>query len=602
MPILNDTPFPCSLAKELCTMVEEKDALQEFSPRTLPPWMEIFRGFQVAMDPKKLLLAAAGIVVMYLGWWILALLFYDLPGSYKQPPDLDKDYPLSKYTSKGDPEDVAERSRRQDYQTALNRYQLMQEAAAPGGKLRAAFWEEDRGPNPYFLVTNQVKGPEGSGKGEYVGREQDRLVPWIAKGEFQVVIEPLVKFVRPLVYLVDQRAGFWQQLYFLLVTVWTVFTWSIFGSAITRMAAVQLARKDRVGMVEALRFVWARIVSYFTAPLLPLVFIGGCVFLLFLFGLIHMIPGFGDVLWSGVLWPLIILAGIVMAVVILIGLVGWPLMCATISTEGSDNFDALSRSYSYIYQSPWHFLWYSVLAIVYGAVLIFFVGFVSSLAVYLGKWGVSQGVFAEKRNPSNLFVYAPESYHWRDLLLQDAKVDGQDVVVNGAIDQARFNKLMGNDPSYKGDDVLNGWNKVGAVFVWFWITLFFLMVIGFGYSYFWCASTIIYLLMRRRVDDTELDEVYLAEEEPEDIYSPEAPSPVPPPAPSGPPVTMVESPTLRPSTPPAPPPAPPPSAADEAGAVVVRHPSAPAPAAPPAEAERSPVGGDQTPPAGEGAS
>jgi hypothetical protein len=592
-------------------MAEEKVVLQEFSPRTLPPWTEIFRGFQVAMDPKKLLLAAAGIVVMYLGWWILGWLFFDLPG-YKKPSE--GDYPETKYTSKGDSEEVARRKARADYQTDLNKYTLMRETAGPGGTLRAPFWSEDRGPNPYLLVTNQVKESEETGQGEYVGRQKENFLPWVTSGEFKVVIEPLVKFVRPFVYLVDSRAGFWQELYFLLVIVWTVFTWSVFGSAITRMAAVQLARKDRVGMVEALRFVWARIVSYFTAPLLPLLFIGVCVVALFFFGLIHMIPWFGDVLWSGLFWPLIILAGIVMAVV-LIGLIGWPLMCATISTEGSDNFDALSRSYSYIYQSPWHFLWYSVLAVVYGAVLIFFVGFVASLAVYLGKWGVSQGVFAEKRNPSHLFVYAPESYHWRDLLLQDAKVDGQDVVVNGRIDETRYNKLMGNDPAYnqeieekkKPDDTLSGFNKVGAVLVGFWVTLFFLLVIGFGYSYFWSASTIIYLLMRRRVDDTDFDEVYLEEEEPEETYSPETPSPTSP-APSGPPVTMVESPTLRPSTPPAPPPPPPappvaaPSVTDDAGAVVVRHPSTPEPAPPPAEAGSSPIGGDKNPPAGEGAS
>jgi hypothetical protein len=584
-------------------MAEERMALQEVSPRPRLPWLEIFRGFQVAMDPKKLLLAAVGIVAMYLGWWILGWLFYDLPG-YREP-NLDADYPLSKYTSKGEPEDVAERNRRNDYQVALNKYNLMHETAAPGGTLRTPFWGEDRGPNPYLLVTNQVKAPEGAERGTYVGREQDRLVPWIAKGEFLVVIEPLVKLLRPLVYLVDQRAGFWQEVYFLLVIVWTVFTWAVFGGAITRMAAVQLARKDRISMVEALRFVWARIISYFTAPLIPLIFAGVFVLLLLIFGLIHMIPWFGDIVWSGLLWPLVILAGIAMAA-ILVGLIGWPLMCATISAEGSDNFDALSRSYSYIYQSPWHYLWYSVVAMAYGAVLIFFVGFMASLAVYLGKWGVSRAVFAEARNPSNLFVYAPRSYHWRDLLLQDAMVDGQDVVINGEIKEDRYNKLVGNDDNYKGDDKLSFANKIGAFLVAVWVYAFFLLVLGFGYSYFWCASTIIYLLMRRKCDDTEFDEVYLEEEEPEDTYSPEAPTTAAPQVPSGPPVTMVESPTLRPSAPPAPPtpspPVPASSVTGEAASAVVRHPSTPAPAAPPSATESSPVGGDSNPPAGDGTS
>jgi hypothetical protein len=88
----------------------------------------------------------------------------------------------------------------------------------------------------------------------------------------------------------------------------------------------------------------------------------------------------------------------------------------------------------------------------------------------------------------------------------------------------------------------------------------FLLMLGFGYSYFWSASTIIYLLMRRHVDAAEMDEVYLEEDEQEGPYgghfvppAPQAPSTaVKPPSP----MSMVEPPTLR-----TPPPAPTPSTA-----------------------------------------
>ena len=55
--------------------------------------------------------------------------------------------------------------------------------------------------------------------------------------------------------------------------------------------------------------------------------------------------------------------------VFLVGLVGYPLMYTTISAEGdqSDTFDALSRSINYVYQSPWHYIWYWIVAVVYGA-------------------------------------------------------------------------------------------------------------------------------------------------------------------------------------------------------------------------------------------
>ena len=80
----------------------------------------------------------------------------------------------------------------------------------------------------------------------------------------------------------------------------------------------------------------------------------------------------------------------------------------------------------------------------------------------------------------------------------------------------------------------------------------FLLMIGFAYSYYFSAFTMVYLLMRQKVDDTELDEVYLEEDEPEEPLLPPTPAPA---AGSSQPLQMVEAPTLRPASP-APEPAP----------------------------------------------
>jgi hypothetical protein len=180
------------------------------------------------------------------------------------------------------------------------------------------------------------------------------------------------------------------------------------------------------------------------------------------------------------------------------------MMYSTISTEGTDSFDALSRSYSYVVTNPWHYIWYALVALAYGTVVVFFVGFMGSLTVYLGKWGVSQTPFIGPnymdREPEYLFQYAPTSFGWRELLLQGSSsmdVHGQ----------------------YTHPEQWHSWNKIGAGMVAIWLYLLFLMIVGFGYSYFWTASTIIYLLMRRKVDDTEMDEVYVEEDEGEEAYS-----------------------------------------------------------------------------------
>jgi hypothetical protein len=293
------------------------------------------------------------------------------------------------------------------------------------------------------------------------------------------------------------------------------------------------------------------------APLFPLAFALIVLIFMILFGVPHLIPWFGDVVWDGLLWWLMLICGLVMAVT-LVGLVGWPLMSATISTEGTDSWEAVSRSYSYVYQRPWHYIWYGLIAIAYGAVLVFFIGFMGSLTVYLAKWGVSKNPFVSmaNREPSYLFVYAPSSFGWRTLLLEGATVHGQKIVENGAINPDAYADYLGHPrpdgTKYewpdKDKEALSGANKFGAFLVALWLGLLFLLMLGFGYSYFWSASTIIYMLMRRHVDAAEMDEVYLEEDEQEGPYgghftppAPGASTAVKPPAS----VTMVEAPTMR---------------------------------------------------------
>jgi hypothetical protein len=150
-------------------------------------------------------------------------------------------------------------------------------------------------------------------------------------------------------------------------------------------------------------------------------------------------------------------------------------------------------------------------------------------------------------------VYAPKSFGWRALLLQGAKVDGENVVQNGEVKEDVLDK-------YKQKD-WHWWNTAGAFLMAIWLWIIFLVVIGFGYSFFWSSITVIYMLMRRIADGAELDEVYLEEDEGEGVFGSPLSAPSPPlsPAPSKPtqPLTMVEPPALR--TPPAPAPTPPPA-------------------------------------------
>src|SRR3954447_10925485 len=68
-------------------------AEDHLGPRPARPgtWTKLFTAFRVALDAKKLLLAAAGILAMALGWWVLALLFYTPRGLPVYEPDAGGD-------------------------------------------------------------------------------------------------------------------------------------------------------------------------------------------------------------------------------------------------------------------------------------------------------------------------------------------------------------------------------------------------------------------------------------------------------------------------------------------------------------------------------
>lgn len=732
-------------------MAEDQVGLRKDNLRELPGWTKLFTGFKVALDPKKLLLAAAGILVMSVGWWLLSALFFsfnrtpptwdptqyddktegwkefkrarsrwnllyemagpvpdslaeavrldaaDLAGSPEEYEKILKkqaaieavikgkrerkillkgnDDWTSYWLAVGDPVDFTipfQIQKKEDLETlkklmaegkvtagdikidlkdaaqpkaTINGITLLnlqpegarrlveelqktttlrdieRQATAltakdaevarkalalvdstrfkPSGHLRTLPWFEDRGPNPYLLVTGNARSEGQDGTERYVPWERGQFLGWFASDQLPVLIEPLVKFLRPILYLFDPASGgLVNRIYLLLIILWTLLTWALFGGAITRMAVVQVARpNEKVGMTDALRFASSRYKSFFSAPLFPLIFIVVLTVFLIIFGLIQELTWFfGDIVVAGLFWPIVLLVGLIMAVV-LVGLVGWPLMYSTISAEGSDSFDAISRSYSYVYQAAWHYLWYAAVAVVYGAVLVFFVGLMGSLMVYLGKWGVSQTPGPSDREPTYLFIYTPTSFGWRDLMLyKNPAVESEPVVrPSGAV-----GKELRLSPQFM--DSLTWNNRVGAFLVSIWITILFLMVVGFGYSYFWTATTIIYLLMRRKVDDTEIDEVHLEEEEFEEPAPKQtAPAPVEATAPAGAPAkTMVESPAFR-----APTTAPPPQNVPASAPAVVATPAPPTPtppaATPPSGAPKTQLATEPTPEKKDGA-
>jgi hypothetical protein len=575
-------------------MADGRAPLPTTSPRPAV-WTEIFRCFQIALDPKKLFVAAAGILVMSSLWWLLSVIFYyDAPKLSEDPystNNVQKDFVGKNDPATGKPYDndtlpvavEAERVRR--FNADFEQWKVLDSLAGPGGRLRTMPWYEYRGPNPFLLSTDLISGSAADRKNALEG---------FAYGSVPVLVEPLVKLLIPVSKLISPGVNTTTRVYLFLILLCNIAVWAFCGGIITRLAAVQYANKGPISLGQAYRFVRARYIGYLGTPLIPLGIIAVCVFGMILYGVLALIPVLGDLFILGVGLPIVIVAGGVMAV-FLVGLIGYPLMYTTLSTEGdqTDPFDALSRSINYVYQSPWHYLWYWLVAIFYGAAVTLFVLFFTSLTVYVGKWavGLTASTVWTDRKPEYLFIYAPESFGWRELLTKDSPYavrgewqqleSGRQVFVTRPVDQAAFDRARAEFYKY------NYW---GAGIVAFWLTLMFLLMLGFTYSFFWSAATIIYFLMRKRVDEAELDEVYTEDEEPEPPLAPPklaegtgtppapatslpvivppppavSPPPPPPPPPASlpvppppmPPIAVVESPPPPPPPPPALPPAP----------------------------------------------
>jgi len=267
----------------------------------------------------------------------------------------------------------------------------------------------------------------------------------------------------PFRLLFRQDLGFRGLAYALLCCAWALVVWGFFGAVMTRTVALRLTRDEGVSWARASQFSRARIGSYISAPVLPILGVAFLTIPVALLGLLARLDV--GVLVTGVLYPFALLAGLLMTILLVGLLFGWPLMWSTISTEGTDAFDALSRAYAYVFQRPFHYLFYGIVASVVGLLGLTLVRGVATMVIHCTRWAASWGATSNRIN---------------DI-----------VVVN----------------------VEPGVGESGAALIQFWENAVFTLVTAFAVSFLWSASTSIYLLLRRQVDAVELDEVFLEEEE-----------------------------------------------------------------------------------------
>jgi hypothetical protein len=447
---------------------ESTKELQCIDWRRCFAFLEIVRSFRMAIHPGKVFLCFVGLALTFGA----ACLVDQIPGVGET--------------------DVRVQSVNPD------RFELARLGIPIGG--RSSFYE-----NVNYVVTKTLWGnwamPYVDGKG------------W---GDFVAFLASPLAAARDSLSL---AVAYWDQApwFALINTVLALAIWAVVGGAVSRMSAVRFAREESVPLKKALGFALVKWPSTVMSPLIPF----GVLVLVAIgigapTGLALMVPYVGEYA-IGIFFFVTLIIGLLMALVIVGGTFSLGLQWPTIAAEGSDSFDAISRSISYVSSRPWRYLFYVAFSAVYGCLVFVFV----KLLTFIVLW---------------ITHHAVATFSWG---------------VGGAADKlVRLwaAPTLANPWPQPGvaPDAMAGGEASAAYLFMFWVWVAMGMMIAFLPSFFFTSQTVVYFLLRKVVDATDMEEVYVEETEEEQLpleAKPAAPDaakvtePAPPKPPESPPAT-----------------------------------------------------------------
>ena len=273
----------------------------------------------------------------------------------------------------------------------------------------------------------------------------------------------------------------------------TFVLWSWLGGGLARLIALHATRDDRATTGSAVSFGGSRFFWFFLAPLMPIVFslvivaaMAAVGFVLFNVEILE---------WLGGLLFIFAIGASLVVTLLLIGLLaGCNLLYPAIAVEGTDAFDAVSRTYNYVLGRPWRMVFYNVVALIYGAITYTFLSIVVYLTLLVTHNAVGVWIMRTEYGVNRFDAMMPKPV---------------------------FGSLLQDVDWY----VLSWSAKVAAVMVHVWTWLAVAVLAAFAISFYLSASTWVYLLLRRAADGTEFDDVFVANNEPDPDFLDPQPSP-----------------------------------------------------------------------------
>ena len=261
----------------------------------------------------------------------------------------------------------------------------------------------------------------------------------------EAFIHPWNSVVHPATLILDSSGSWNGRFAGLVQLLLAIGIWSLAGTILCRRSATLFVGNDESTIRSAIQYSIKRYPASATGPLIPL-------FTALLIGLfIAGIGFFGRLPFLGYLWlmiasPVVMILGFAIAFLLLVTAIGWPLMVAAVATDDCDSFGGLSRAYSCLTGRPWHAFGFWLISLLIGLILMSVVNLLIGTAFSCAMSCTGFGCGDEQAQSSLLFP-------------------------------------------------LSGLSNIA--------------ISGVGVSFFWSASTVIYLLLRLEVDRVPLDRLAL---------------------------------------------------------------------------------------------
>jgi len=259
-----------------------------------------------------------------------------------------------------------------------------------------------------------------------------------------------------------------------------------YGGVICRVTALKYGRDEMPSLREATAMVRDKRKSYYFCPVIPLLLIVCLALFNIVLGLIGSIPVVGP--WVMILANIFAaLNTVLLACVIVLAVLSYGMMLPALGIGGKSAFEGFSTAYGYVLWGLNRFICYTALAALLGAITTAVAA--ALVELFIGLFGASL----------------------------DMGLVGSS---NGIVEYGMALIGRGVEFSGPGGGGLPLGGRIAAVCFAVIVSLARFLVLGYAFSYFYSANTIICLLMRKHVDRIEIDEIYKHKPEEEEAPTP----------------------------------------------------------------------------------